>query len=320
MVGPFRHFTIEPLGDGVWAVLHRLEPPAPDAWAISNAGIVDLGDRTLLFDSLTAADATAELREAAEELTGRPPAIVVYSHAHYDHTWGGSRFPEATVVSSARARDAMIAEGLLEVADFREALADQRAYWGGAAGSEDPIVRQDAPFFLPFWNGIAATLPGLELRYPDLGFDGRLEIHGRDRRVELRATGRAHAAGDVFMTVPDARVAFCGDLLFIGCHPYLGDGDLADLRLALASLEASGAERFVPGHGPVGRAAEVRALVRYIDDVEQVAARGEDPAVIPDPYRPWAFARFFPANVAFCARGGRQPEPSTGAPSGDDAA
>jgi hypothetical protein len=191
MTGSFRHFTIEPMADGVWAVLHRMDPPAPDAWAVSNAGIVDLGDRTLLFDELMSPDAASELRQASEELTGWLPNGVVYSHAHYDHTWGGSRFPEATSVSSARARAAMLAEGHLEVADFSEAAADQLAQYAGAASSQDPLVRRDAPFFLPYWNGIAAALPGLELRYPDLGFNDRLEIHGRDRRVELVA----HRAG-----------------------------------------------------------------------------------------------------------------------------
>lgn len=311
MAGPFQHFTIEPLADGVWAVLHRMDPPAPDAWAISNAGIVDLGDRTLLFDTLMATDAAAELRWAAEELTGRPPSVVVYSHAHYDHTWGGSRFPEAMFVSSSRARAAMLAEGQEEADGFRDVLTDRLLLWSGAASSENTLVRQDAPFFVPYWNGIAATLPTLELRYPDLGFDGRLEIHGRDRRVELVALDRAHAAGDVFMVVPDERVAFCGDLLFIGCHPYLGDGDLGDLRGALQTLEASGAGRFVPGHGPVGGVAELRTLARYVDDVERLAVAGDVGAAVPDPYRPWAFARFFAGNVEFCVGGGRQAEAST---------
>jgi len=308
MASTFRHFTIESLGDGVWAAIHATDLPAPGAWAVSNAGIVDLGGRTLLFDTMIATEAAAELRAAAEELTGRPPAVVVYSHAHNDHTWGASRFPEATVVSSARARAAMIAEGHLEVADFSEVLQDRLAFWTAAATSDDPLVRQDAPFFRPYWEGIAATLPTLELRYPDVAFDRRLAIHGSDRRVELVAVERAHAAGDVFMTVPDARVAFCGDLLFVDCHPYLGDGDLGGLRDVLGRLGAGGSERFVPGHGPVGGAAQVRTLARYVDDIERVAAHDTRAVSIPGPYRSWGFAQFFPANVAFCAGGGTQPD------------
>jgi glyoxylase-like metal-dependent hydrolase (beta-lactamase superfamily II) len=310
--GAYRHFAIEQLADGVWAVLHRMDPPAPDAWAISNAGIVDLGDQTVLFDTLLATDAAAELRAATQALTGRPPDTVVYSHVHNDHTWGGSQFPEATFVTSSAARSEMLAEGREEVDDYRAVLADRLAVWSSAGSSEDPLVRHDAPVFGPYWHAIDATLPGLELRYPDIGFDGRLQIHGQARHVELRTLGRAHAAGDVVMVVPDARVVFSGDLLFVGCHPYLADGDLAGLRQALEALVASGVDRIVPGHGQVTAVGAARILARYLDDVERIAAADPGTASIPVPYRGWGFARFFAANVAFCAAGGRQADqPST---------
>ena len=306
-VGTYRHFAIEPLGDGVWAVIHRMDPARPDAWAIANAGIVDLGDRTLLFDTLTTTVAADELRVAAQALTGRLPGIVVYSHAHNDHTWGGSRFPEALFMSSAAGRAEMLEYGMPEADGFREVAEARLAFWNAAAGNDDLLVRHDEPFFRPYWAGIAATLPSLVLRYPDVGFHDRLEIHGSARHVELVAVDRAHGAGDLFMTVPDARVAFCGDLLFIGCHPYLGDGDVDGLRIALTRLEATGAERFVPGHGPVGAASDLRVMASYVADVERVAQRTDGDAAIPEAYRAWAFAQFFPPNVEFCASGGHQP-------------
>jgi cyclase len=309
MASTFRHFTVERLADGVWAVLHRIDPPAPDAWAISNAGIVDLGGRTLVFDALMTTAAATELRQAAEELTDRPPGIVVYSHAHNDHVWGGSRFPDATVVSSTRARAALLAEGLGEVESYRDAVADRLAFWEAAATSDDPLVRHDAPIFLPYWQGIAATVPSLELRIPDLAFEGPLEIHGRDRRASLVALERAHSTGDVVLVLPDERVAFCGDLLFVGCHPYLGDGDVEGLRDSLRMLEVSGAERFVPGHGSIGRTAAIGTLERYVREVERTAAStGKAAPAIPGRYRSWAAAGFFAENVEFVARGGRQAE------------
>lgn len=308
MARTFRHFIVEPLADGVWAAIHAIDPPASAAWGISNAGIVDLGDRTLLFDTMMATAAADELREAAKVLTGRPPDVVVYSHAHNDHTWGGSRFPEALLVSSARTRAVMLSEGPVEVDSFRGVVADRLAFWAAATEDVDPLVRRDAPYFRPYWDGIAATLPALELRYPDVGFEGRLDVHGRDRDVQLVALETAHAPGDTFLVVPDARVAFCGDLLFVGCHPYLGDGDVAGLRDGLALLEASGADRFVPGHGPIGHSAALRALAGYIDDVERAAALGAETVTVPDAYREWLLARFYPANLEFLKAGGRRAE------------
>ncbi len=158
--------------------------------------------------------------------------------------------------------------------------------------------------------------PTLHLRYPDTLFDTGLELRGRDRRVELVATERAHADGDTFLVIPDAGVVFCGDLLFVGCHPYLADGDVTGLRAALAALEASGAGRFVPGHGVVGGVGELHALSQYVDDIEQLSRERRTDAAMPDAYRSWAFARFLAPNLEFCAGGGRQADPAPGEASG----
>jgi len=296
----FRHFTLEPLADGVWATLFEIAPPAPDAWSISNAGIVDLGGRTLVFDTFMTSAAAAELKMAAEELTGRPPEIAVLSHGHNDHAWGASQFPEATVVSSARTRAQFVAEGAAEVEEYRRVLDERLAFWNDAAHGDDALAREDAPFYLPYWQGLADSLPTLQLRFPDVTIEGRLDLHGTTRRVELMTVGRAHTEGDLVMVLPDERIAFCGDVLFVGCHPYLGDGDLDGLRRALTLLGASGADRFVPGHGPVGRAAELATLAAYLDDVEGLATVA-DGVAIPDAYRSWGLRALFAANLRFAA-------------------
>ena len=41
-----RHFRLEQLADGVYACIN-----ADGGWAICNAGIIDLGNRTLVFDA-----------------------------------------------------------------------------------------------------------------------------------------------------------------------------------------------------------------------------------------------------------------------------
>ena len=61
------HFCLHELATGVYAAIHR-----PGGGAICNAGIVDLGDRTLVFDTFLAPQPAQDLRLAAEMLTGRP--------------------------------------------------------------------------------------------------------------------------------------------------------------------------------------------------------------------------------------------------------
>jgi cyclase len=80
----YTHFEIRALAEGVWAAIHK-----EGGAAYSNAGIVDLGGRVLLFDAFDMAVAGRELRQAILDLTGRAPTWVVNSHEHGDH-WGGN--------------------------------------------------------------------------------------------------------------------------------------------------------------------------------------------------------------------------------------
>jgi len=89
------HFQLERLADGVYAAID-IEGQA----AHSNAGIVDLGDRTLIFDAFLTPTAAEDLRAAAEHLTGRAATTVVNSHTHTDHCLGNQVFAR---MSSIRA-------------------------------------------------------------------------------------------------------------------------------------------------------------------------------------------------------------------------
>src|SRR6476620_3443336 len=73
-----QNFTIQQLAPGVWAAIQNDQ----FGKAICNAGIVDLGDKTLVFDPFMTPEAARELRSTAENLTGRPVSIVIDSHYH----------------------------------------------------------------------------------------------------------------------------------------------------------------------------------------------------------------------------------------------
>src|SRR5450830_703053 len=106
-----RHFVFEQLADGVFAAIER-----DGGWAISNAGIVDLGGLTVVYDTSLTPRAAQDLRRFAEEVTGRAPDIVVNSHYHNDHIWGNQVFaPEAQIVSSARTRKLIATAGMEEL-------------------------------------------------------------------------------------------------------------------------------------------------------------------------------------------------------------
>ena len=96
------NFTIQNLAPGVWAAIQN------DNYgkAICNAGIVDLGDKTLVFDPFMNPQAAKELKEAAEQLTGKPVSLVVNSHFHNDHIRGNQVFDQETnIISTVYTRE-----------------------------------------------------------------------------------------------------------------------------------------------------------------------------------------------------------------------
>lgn len=96
------NFSIEQLAPGVWAAIHN------DNYgkAICNAGIVDLGDKTLIFDPFMTPSAAMELRDIAKKLTRKNVSIIVNSHHHPDHIRGNQVFlPKVTIIGTSTTRD-----------------------------------------------------------------------------------------------------------------------------------------------------------------------------------------------------------------------
>ena len=67
-----QHYTIDRAGDGIYAVIAKA-----GGAAVGNAGLVDLGDTTLVIDTTLTPSAAEDLRADAGKLTGRLTGPVV---------------------------------------------------------------------------------------------------------------------------------------------------------------------------------------------------------------------------------------------------
>ena len=81
---PSNHFTLQPLAENVFAAVAK-----DGGAAICNAGLVDLGGQILVYDTFLTPQAAQDLRDSAVKYFGRTPQLVIYSHFHNDHIWGG---------------------------------------------------------------------------------------------------------------------------------------------------------------------------------------------------------------------------------------
>jgi cyclase len=59
-----KHFQVERLADGVYAAV-----ASEQGYAICNAGIVDIGDKTIIFDTFISPEAAKDLLNAFKQLT-----------------------------------------------------------------------------------------------------------------------------------------------------------------------------------------------------------------------------------------------------------
>jgi len=305
-----KHFVLHQLAEGVFAAIAK-----DGGSAICNSGILDLGGQIVAFDTFLTPQAALDLRQMAEALFGGVPQIVVNSHYHNDHIWGNQAFlPAAQIVSSARTRELIATAGQEE---YQWCLANSagqlESYRSQYQNTGDEKKRNELSLWVGYYEGLVEAMPHLSVCMPTVTFDDRLEIHGSKQVSELITFEGAHTGSDTVLHLPQAGILFMSDLLFVGCHPYLADGDPLQLLKALKELSRLDATCFVPGHGPAGTAGDLELLIEYVDhclETAQILVKegNANPERItelkvPENFKQWRFPQFFQTNIRFlCQR------------------
>jgi glyoxylase-like metal-dependent hydrolase (beta-lactamase superfamily II) len=210
-----RHYRFVEVARGVHAAI-----ATPGGGGVGNAGIVDLGASTAVFDTSLTPQAARELREAAMWFTGRAATLVVNSHWHGDHVHGNSIFPGATIIAAKgtaeliRTSGAERLQAMLEddpvayLADLARAVAD----------APDPGEQARRQEELNAANELVDGLPLVELVLPSQEVQGPWSLPG-DRRAQVIPVGVAHTASDAVLAINVAGVVFAGAVVVIGNQP-----------------------------------------------------------------------------------------------------
>jgi glyoxylase-like metal-dependent hydrolase (beta-lactamase superfamily II) len=194
-----------------------------------NIGAVLGGNQVLLVDTRSHQDEAAELRRDLEALTALPCRQVVNTHAHFDHCFGNATLRPAAIWGHPHCAEALRGRG--------------------------EEVRASAVRWLP---EAAERLARLEIVPPDRLVADRTALDLGGRRVDLVHLGRGHTDNDLVVLVPDAGVAFAGDLVEEGAPPSFGDAWPLEWPGTLDRLLAPAPSVVVPGHGDVVDQAFVR--------------------------------------------------------------
>lgn len=266
-------FNLKQIGPDVYAAISN-----PGSGG--NTGFVIGDDGVLVVDTFQTAKAANELLAAVKQTTQKPIKFVVNTHYHLDHTFGNNLFAAngATIMAEH---------------NVREWIHTENPKFFGANITDDQ-------------KKMIAGLAG-----PQIVYRQGVEVFLGSRRVEVHAFP-GHTGGDSVVYVPDANAVFTGDLFWCHSLPNTIDASTAPLMETLATLAAnhSGAT-FVPGHGQLGTAQDVREFRGYISDlrdaVKSAQSQGKSGqaltdavvAALKDKYGSWgAFDRFAPLNAA----------------------
>lgn len=304
-----RHFSIIPVAEGMYAL-----EAAEQGGAMSNAGIIDMGGFTLIFDTFNTPQAGKDLRETALSLLEQPIRYVVNSHWHGDHVRGNQHFGDETIIASRITRERMhqtqpqwLARMTPLLPNLESDLAAVAAKISAEpAGAERLRLKAEQAYLLE----IRESIDTLIVTYPGLTYEQHLTLHGSKRSIELLSLGQAHTACDTILYSSSDSVIFAGDVIAVCNHPLLTDGDPHSWLRALDTLEQLGASQIVPGHGPISDANSIGSIRQYItdllsicDDLRRGGAQPEASDItVPEAYQDWKAQSVFQRNLEFLLR------------------
>jgi glyoxylase-like metal-dependent hydrolase (beta-lactamase superfamily II) len=107
---------------------------------------------------------------------------------------------------------------------------------------------------------------------PTVAYDKSVDLYLGSREIHVRSFP-GHTGGDSVVLIPDAKIAFCGDLLFRQTMPNLIDASTKPWIETLDVLAKSQPDyMFVPGHGDVGHAQDLTTLRDYLATLRKLVS------------------------------------------------
>jgi glyoxylase-like metal-dependent hydrolase (beta-lactamase superfamily II) len=211
------------VADDVYALVGDLGQRSPENLGHNmTSGFVVTAQGVVVIDTGASKFGAQAIHAAIRKVTDKPLLYAINTGGQ-DHRWLGNdyfRRQGAKLVASAAGLDDMRKRGAEQMAQAERFLKDK----------------------------YAGTVPA----YPDITFKDRYTLPVKGERIELIFTGGAHTPGDILVWLPQRRIVFAGDAVFV--QRLLGVIPGSALRW-IRSLEYLRDEIkpkiIVPGHGHV---------------------------------------------------------------------
>lgn len=201
-----------------------------------NLGL-SIGDDAVFVIDDQFAPLTPKIKAAIAKLTKKPVKFVLNTHWHFDHTGGNENMGKAgaLIVAHENVRKRMSVEG-----------------------------------FIKFFGMKTKAEPKVAL--PVVTFTRDISFHLNGDEVYVYHVANAHTDGDAVVHFRNSNVIHMGDTFFNKLYPFIdtSSGGKVDgmLKAADQALElANDSTKIIPGHGPLGNKADLKAYREMLASV-----------------------------------------------------
>jgi glyoxylase-like metal-dependent hydrolase (beta-lactamase superfamily II) len=214
--------TVHSVAAGVWAIEGPAAQRDPENLG-NNAtfGLVETDAGAILIDPGGTWNGAATLDTVVRGLTDQPVTHVINTGGQ-DHRWLGNSYWQAigaTVIASDAAVEDQRTRGSLQMTMLSQLVGD----------------------------GFSGTEPA----YADVTFSEAYQLDLGSRHIEIHHPAPAHTPGDSFVWLPEDRIVFTGDIVYVGrILGVMEFSDSASWLEAFAAIEALDPVYLIPGHGP----------------------------------------------------------------------
>jgi len=237
----------------------------------ANVGFVVTDEGVIGIDTPVLPEQAKHWRRGMSRVSGDKPVIYMINTDHHrGHIMGNQFFLPAPVVAHERAWRDMRGYG----DNFKQRVID--------SFKREPELK--AQF----------SLPAMRIIRPQVTFSKQLTIRKGGREIRLIHIG-GHTAATSVTWLPEERVLFVGDTIWIDEHPYMAQAGIQAWVDGLELIKTLEAKFIIPGHGEPCTHKEVDYMISYLthtqarvrDCYEQGTGKHETAAELVEELRGW---------------------------------